>query len=91
MARSDVLTRATQAEDGTVTHHHPPEYHGDPLRPEGVLAFYHYGWGLFEELKNVGFSEAAIGLIHDPFLGFTANNHPDDDYVMLPVMFRALR
>ncbi|MEW6416597.1 MAG: hypothetical protein AB1480_00535 [Nitrospirota bacterium] len=32
----------------------PPEYHGDPLSSEGCLAFYHFGWEMFSQLKETG-------------------------------------
>ena len=52
------LTRAVVEEDGSITHLHPPEYHGDPLRSEGCLAFHQFGWELLDDLRAVGFREA---------------------------------
>ena len=92
MYLDDIWVKAEQKEDGTVVHHSPPEYHGDPLRPAGALAFYHFGWKLLDEIRQVGFRRVEIGLAYDPFAGFIANNHPDYEYaVMLPVVFRAVR
>lgn len=39
----------------------PPEYHGNPLDPEGgALCFRHFGWELLEDLKTVGFNNACV-------------------------------
>ncbi len=34
--------------DGVIHHIHPPEVHGDPFRPDGVLAFYTFGLDVIE-------------------------------------------
>lgn len=55
---NDTLTRARCLDDGTIEHLCQPEYHGDPVNGEGILAFYHFGWDLLDELRGVGFSKA---------------------------------
>lgn len=52
------ITRARLAEDGSIEHLEEPEYHGDPVDPKGVLAFYNFGWDLLEEVRRAGFREA---------------------------------
>jgi SAM-dependent methyltransferase len=52
------LQRARRLEDGTVQHLLPPEYHGDPIRSEGCLAYHRFGWALLEDLLRSGFREA---------------------------------
>lgn len=47
--------RATVQTDGSVIHHLPPEYHGDPINSSGCLCFYHFGWDVLDSLRNVGF------------------------------------
>ena len=59
---SATLTRATLEPDGTVRHLLQPEYHGDPLQPEGVLCFYHFGWDLLDSIRSAGFSSAQFAL-----------------------------
>ncbi len=54
----ETLTRARILEDGHIEHLEEPEYHGDPLDPDGVLAFYHFGWDLLDTLRNSGFESA---------------------------------
>jgi GT2 family glycosyltransferase/SAM-dependent methyltransferase len=53
----DTLVRARLADDGAIVHILSPEYHGDPLRAEGCLAFYQFGWDLLGALATVGFKE----------------------------------
>ena len=52
------IVRATLGSSGEITHLLPAEYHGDPVRPDGVLAFYHFGWELLEQLREIGFADA---------------------------------
>ena len=53
------LVRARLRDDGTIEHIEPPEYHGDPIDPEGCLCFYHFGWDLLDDFRAAGFREAA--------------------------------
>lgn len=46
--------------DGEIEHILPPEYHGDPLNQGGVLCFRHFGWSLLDNLRQNGFSKAAL-------------------------------
>jgi SAM-dependent methyltransferase len=54
--------RARVASDGSLEHLTEPEYHNDPLSPQGVLCFYNYGWDLLDEIKNAGFEDARVRL-----------------------------
>jgi SAM-dependent methyltransferase len=63
------ITRARVRSDGSVEHILPPEYHGDPVRPEGVLCYYYFGWELLRDLTDVGFSHAKIILYWSDTLG----------------------
>lgn len=59
--RSDLeanLVRATVAADGTVVHHHPAEYHEDPLDPRGCLCYTHFGWEMLRQVRAAGFRDA---------------------------------
>jgi len=56
----ETLVRARLDENGGITHLLPPEYHGDPLDPKGVLCYYHFGWDLLDTLRTVGFGDAAL-------------------------------
>jgi SAM-dependent methyltransferase len=52
--------RAVMERDGSIRHLHPPEYHGDPLSPDGVLCFYNFGWDFLDDMKGAGFSDTGL-------------------------------
>ncbi len=54
------LTRATIDADGNIKHLLEPEYHGDPVIPQGILCYYHFGWDLLDAFKKAGFSSVKI-------------------------------
>lgn len=56
--------RASIRKDGSIEHHLPPDYHGDPLSDEGVLCFQSFGMDLLQLLEDSGFMQAWV-------LGFT--------------------
>ncbi|MEA2059221.1 MAG: class I SAM-dependent methyltransferase [Thermodesulfobacteriota bacterium] len=64
------IVRAVRTTQGTIRHIMPPEYHGDPLNPDGCLCYYHFGWEILDELKTSGFSEAKALLYHSVPLGY---------------------
>jgi SAM-dependent methyltransferase len=51
------LIRASIGRDGTLIHHHPAEYHGDPINREGCLCFTHFGWEMFDQVRSAGFRD----------------------------------
>jgi len=65
----NTLVRARINEQGQVEHLAPPEYHGDPVDGEGILAYYHFGWDLLDELRACGFSRAQWCVPWAPHLG----------------------
>lgn len=61
------LRRATQRPDGSIEHHEPPEYHGDPINSDaGVLCLYRFGWDLLDEMRSVGFRQVRLRLYWKP-------------------------
>ncbi|MCS7092178.1 MAG: hypothetical protein NZM26_02405 [Patescibacteria group bacterium] len=73
LEREKNLIRAKLNKKGEVVHLLSPEYHGDPVNPEGgILCFQIFGWQFLDELKAVGFQKASAyfcwSLIHG-FLG----------------------
>lgn len=53
------ITRAKVKNDGSIEHLLAPEYHGDPMNSsEGCLCYFHFGWEMLNDLKEVGFDEA---------------------------------
>ena len=61
------------------------------MNSEGVLVYYHYGWGLVENLRESGFQRAEVGVNFDVYAGFVACNHPEYQYDMLPFVLRAYK
>jgi len=60
--RDATVQRARHA-GGKLEHLLPPEYHGNPIDPEGGSLVYHdFGWDLLPMIREGGFSDAFIGL-----------------------------
>jgi SAM-dependent methyltransferase len=57
----DHSIRAKMHADGSIEHILEPEYHIDPLNPQGCLCFQHFGWAMLDDLRSAGFSEAYVG------------------------------
>jgi len=62
---AQTLIRARMTDEGSVEHLMEPEYHGDPVRGEGVLCFHTFGWELLDEIRASGFRDAAMLLPWD--------------------------
>lgn len=71
--RFTIERRATMAADGSIEHHLKPWFHGDPLRPDGVLCFNVFAPELLAELEAIGF-EAQLLRVHSPVHGILGNN-----------------
>ncbi len=56
-AQEKNLVRAVVDASGEITYLQPPEYHWDPVVAGGCLAFYHFGWELLEQLRELGFAD----------------------------------
>lgn len=64
------IVRAKRSPTGDIVHLLPPEYHGDPMNPEGCLCYYHFGWELLEDLKAVGFTNSQAILYWSSAYGY---------------------
>lgn len=67
---AETLTRAQVTPSGRVEHLLEPEYHPDPRTAEGVLCYYHFGWDLLDQLRQVGFAESAALLYWSRHYGY---------------------
>ncbi len=67
------LLRARVRDDGRIDHLLPPEYHRDPLNPQGCLCFHHFGWDMLDLLKQAGFQQAVAYSIWSRELGYLAD------------------
>lgn len=63
-------TRATIDKDGTITHHQPALFHGDPLNQDGILCFQEFGWEMLDLLRKIGFSNVAAIDYWSKFYGY---------------------
>lgn len=64
------LVRASVAADGTIVHHEPPDYHGDPINAEGILCYYWFGWSILDDLKAAGFRDAYVAFYASREFGY---------------------
>ena len=65
----DEHLRARMKPSGGIEHLLPPEYHGDPVDPQGgILCYQVFGWRMMDELRAVGFEKTGAllywSLIH---------------------------
>jgi len=60
------LLRARIGSGGEIEHLTEPEYHGDPVSPDGVLAFHSFGWDLLDAVRHAGFWSAQWCLPWNP-------------------------
>lgn len=64
------LVRATLGDDGELVHHLPPEYHANPVDPQGgALCFRHFGLEALEQMRAAGFADARLLLYWSPAFG----------------------
>ena len=68
------VVRATVTDAGKILHHMEPEYHGDPVNPDGgILCFYHFGWQILDDLAAAGFLFPRIVLNWSLDYGYLGN------------------
>lgn len=73
LGEANNLVRATIT-GGKIVHHMAPEYHGDPVNPDGgILCFYHFGWQILDDLASAGFSLPRILLNWSLSYGYLGN------------------
>lgn len=61
--------RASVNSDGSITHHLPPEIHGNPVSDKGTLCFQNFGWDILDDLRTAGFADAWASLYWGPWQG----------------------
>ncbi len=52
--------RATRGSDGSVVHHGPPEFHGNPMSGEGSLVTWDWGFDITQKISAAGAGTAEI-------------------------------
>jgi len=65
------VARAELRPDGSIVHHLPAEYHGDPVGGgEGILAYHVFGWDLLDAIRASGFRHAEMHFYWSAELGY---------------------
>jgi SAM-dependent methyltransferase len=64
------IIRAQLTPDGAIEHLLKPEYHGDPVVSEGILCFYHFGWEMLEQVRELGFSSVFAAVFWSDEYGY---------------------
>lgn len=87
----DVYRTKVRAEmiDGKLVHHMQPEYHGNPLTPEGSLAFVSLGWDMVNTLQDLEFSDINMNVMFSPFKGYVGDANPCSEFRMGPLVVTA--
>lgn len=70
------LLRGRPRADGSLEHFEPAEYHGDGVRGKGIYTFHHYGWELLQNMREAGFDQAQLGVVHAPEWGLIWDHQP---------------
>lgn len=70
------IARAVIDPDGSIRHLLEPQYHGDPVRAEGVLCYHEFGWELLDQLRAAGFTEAVLWTVWAPEFGYLGSFQP---------------
>ncbi|MEM7201407.1 MAG: methyltransferase domain-containing protein [Planctomycetota bacterium] len=66
----DTLVRVRRTASGELEHLVEPEFHGDTFRDgEGALCWYHFGWDLLDQLREVGFVDPRVVVWWSPAHG----------------------
>jgi SAM-dependent methyltransferase len=69
--REEYTIRAVRKADGSIEHLAEPEYHGNPIDPEGgSLCFRYFGWRLLADLESYGFDDPHAVLYWSRDLGY---------------------
>ncbi|MEO7801343.1 MAG: class I SAM-dependent methyltransferase, partial [Ginsengibacter sp.] len=66
--------KAIIGEDGEIIHLAPPEYHGDPIRGEGILVYTIFAEEMQEKLKEMGFN-VKVNHTRNPIWGILGDNN----------------
>ena len=58
--KAQKVVRAQLLPDGQIDHIHEPEYHGNPVDPEGALCFRYFAWDVLADLRAAGFATVEV-------------------------------
>lgn len=75
--------RRAELRDGELVHLAEPDYHGNPVDPQGSLVFYEHGWDMLDRLRAAGFDDARVIAYWSTYHGYLGGG--------LQMMFAARR
>ena len=83
--RTKTILRAKRKPNKTISHFHPPEYHGDPFRGDGgVFTWRNYGIDILDLLSDIGFvasvEEILLGELEKPMPVIVARKPSADPF-----------
>jgi len=71
---SDIGIEKARLVNDVIQYVSEPEYHGNPLEPEGSLVFQVPGWDILKRVKKAGFRSASMVWHYSPQLGVLSND-----------------
>jgi SAM-dependent methyltransferase len=66
--------RAGLQPDGSIVHHLPPDYHGDPFSGKGVLCFQSFGFDILRVMEQTGFDSPGVCCFANVAAGYLDRN-----------------
>jgi len=66
--------RASLQPDGSIVHHLPPDYHGDPFTGQGVLCFQSFGFDILQVMEQIGFESPRVCCFSNLAAGYLDRN-----------------
>ena len=67
---ADNSIRAKVDDNGNIIHIQQPQYHGDPVNEGAILCFQDFGWQMLDELRALGFQDAAALIYWSDYFGY---------------------
>jgi hypothetical protein len=77
-----VTRKRAELKQGVLENILPPEYHGNPISPEGSIVFTDFGWDVLDMFTQAGFRKAEVEIYASQEFGHIGH---------MPFVFRAIR
>lgn len=72
-SKSDISITRAHIKNNNLEFILPPNYHGNPISPDGSLVFTDFGWDLLEMFKEAGFTNAFVDIYASSKYGHMGN------------------
>ena len=70
----DNIVRAIIDKNNKIKHFLPPDFHGNPMSPNGSLCYTNFGWNLLSNLREVGFRDCKAHYYWSDYYGYLGDN-----------------